>query len=86
MRSGDCLTKGTKKEMGTGACALVTFDSKSVDGFKWNGVERSKASEIKDKKRSDGPNVQTIKKERPFRSCANTARKIASESGSLIRC
>ena len=42
--------------MGTGACAVaVTFDSKSVDGFKWNGVERSKASEIKDKKRSDRP-------------------------------
>ena len=79
MRSGDCLTKGTKKGMGTG---VVTSDSISVDGFKWNGVERSKASEIKDKKRSDRPNVQTGK-ERPFRSCANTARKIASESGYL---
>ena len=52
MRSGDCLTKGTKKGTGT---EVVTFDSKSVDGFKWNGVERSEASEIKDKKRSDRP-------------------------------
>ena len=57
MRSG--IDKGDKEGNGNRGGHLRLY----ISGWKWNGVERSKASEIKDKKRSDS--VQSGK-ERPF--------------------